>query len=151
MACTVWLLSVATTFNVARADREPVLAAENVHLKVNFPVDGQWSIGCGWQNESPASWHHASAQHVERIDEWIIASGQVETPDGSWSIRDAMRPVRDGLIQFKRRWLFLGEEPSGRVTLSVRFQVDTAKPRPFLPGIQYYGNPSGTRRQERRP
>lgn len=110
-----------------------------------FPPEGRWSIGCGWNEEAPDTWHHASAERTRSAGQWQIHEGTVTTPDGNWSIRDSERALPSGLRMLVRRWQYNGQKPTGPVTLSVRLQLNCEQPKPFLPGIQYYGNPSGTR------
>ncbi len=122
----------------------PDLGASALHS----PTDGLWSIGTGWSENASTAWHHGQPDHVERRGPWSIATGTVSTVDGVWEIRDLYRVTPEGTVQAKRRWHYTGEKPSGPVVLSVRFVVDATggqTPQPFLPGINYYGNPSGTR------
>lgn len=69
----------------------------------------------------------------------------METPGGTWAVRDAYR-VEGDLLRGVRRFEWRGKEPARRATLSVRFRVPGAKdPQAVLPGILYNGNPSGAR------
>ncbi|QEG00587.1 hypothetical protein Mal15_46580 [Stieleria maiorica] len=116
--------------------------------KLRSPAEGLWSIGTGWRDDAPADWHHGGPDQIEQRGPWTIATGTVATTDGTWEIRDQYRVTPQGALQAKRRWHYTGAKPSGPVVLSVRYVVDAPAenaPQPFLPGINYYGNPSGTR------
>jgi hypothetical protein len=86
---------------------------------------------------------------TETLGRWTRLSGSMTTDDGVWAVQDQYRTIEKGIVQCKRRWHYQGAKPSGPTVLSIRFQVDRgANPNPlrsFLPGINYYGNPSGTR------
>ncbi|MEM6362941.1 MAG: hypothetical protein AAF745_00835, partial [Planctomycetota bacterium] len=135
--------------------------AADVHLRVTprfelsisgatlvAPDQGLWMIGTGWSEHRPQRESHASPTEVTTVDSWHVLNGVVETPDGPWQIEDQFRLLDDGLVQGRRRWTYAGDQPSGPVVLTIQFQVDAPESssfRPFLPGINYFGNPSGTR------
>ncbi|MBN1345384.1 MAG: hypothetical protein JXQ73_22010 [Phycisphaerae bacterium] len=108
------------------------------------PVEGLWSIACDWGDRWPAEWRHAKPSSVSHVGEWTILEGTLELPDGSWRLRDAYRPAC-GVIQCTRRFEWTGKSTAQRCTLSVRYQAPGAKAQALLPGILYYGNPSGAR------
>ena len=158
----LFLLTVGVSW--ARAETPVSLALNDGRVSVSHsqladatlhsPDEGLWSIGNGWKDNAPTSWHHGEPGDVTRRGPWSIVSGTVATKDGDWHVRDQYRVTPDGNVQAKRRWQYLGENPSGPVVLSIRFQIDqeskpssnaSSGPKPFLPGINYYGNPSGTR------
>lgn len=113
------------------------------------PSEGLWSIGCGWEGDTAATVSHGDPEMATTLGEWTVLTGSVQTPDGSWEVQDQYRQLGEGLAQAKRRWTYQGKQPSGPVVLNIEFQVDRgdskAPLRTFLPGIQYFGNPSGTR------
>ncbi|MEM9368943.1 MAG: hypothetical protein AAGD07_23370 [Planctomycetota bacterium] len=132
----------------AELELTPSLKISDGAASIEAPADGLWTIGTGWENDVAKLEHHAKATQVTQFGEWHILSGQVETPEGSWRVEDQYRSLDAGLVQGRRRWTYDGAKPSGPVVLSIRFQVDalSSEPlRPFLPGINYFGNPSGTR------
>ncbi len=115
---------------------------------IHSPEEGLWSIGTGWNSNGPAKWHHGSPAKSTKRGEWTVLSGIISTGDGQWTVSDQYRVDASGLVHAKRRWQYDGSKPSGPIVLSIRYATDRTegKPlRPFLPGIQYYGNPSGTR------
>lgn len=119
---------------VARGDR----------VLLRSPADGLWSIATAWEDDWPAAWHHAAPERVERKDAWLVLSGTVKTPDGSWRVADAYR-VQHGVIEGLRRWTWNGERTAERCTLSVRWHAPGPGAQVLLPGICYHGNPSGVR------
>ncbi len=116
---------------------------------ITTPRDGLWTIGSGWDNDAPSEYVHGSPDETLTLGDWTVHSGTIETADGTWRLTDEYRKTSVGQIQAKRRWHYQGEKPTGPVVLSIRFQVDRGENgiplRPFLPGILYFGNPSGTR------
>ena len=119
-------------------------------------AEGLWSIGSGWQDDAPVRISYGKPDQTRIRGNWTVLTGTVETADGPWRIEDQYRQLEDGLVQAKRRWHYLGDKPSGPVVLTIEFQVTDDQPlraepivhaplRTFLPGINYFGNPSGTR------
>jgi hypothetical protein len=118
------------------------------NVTLRSPDDGLWSIGTGWKDDTAERWQHASPASVSSLGPWQVVSGTVPTVDGEWTVSDQYRVDERGLIHAKRRWQYGGAKPSGPVVLSIRFAMDRLEGQPllpFLPGIQYFGNPSGTR------
>lgn len=129
-------------------------AAENrqsgslCRVGLRAPESGLWTIGSGWEDNKSKLESHGNPVRFQRRGPWHVLSGEVETPAGAWQIEDQYRSLDNGLVQCRRRWTFAGDKPSGPVVLTIRFQVDAldgASLRPFLPGINYFSNPSGTR------
>lgn len=126
----------------AGRQRVEVLAVGEVILR--SPAEGLWSVACDWRDRWPAEWRHAGPKQVMTLGEWTILKGELEACGGRWLLEDAYR--RHGeLIQGRRRFQYHGAGPATRVTLSVRFQAPAARFQVLLPGILYYGNPSGAR------
>ena len=135
------MMSVTRT---ASAQEAPLLELESGGT-IASPSEGWWTIGTGWENEWPAKWHHGSVTRRESSGDWQIVHGQIQMPGGTWELRDAFRFLEDGLVELRRRWEWKGAEELREVTLSIRVQVPADEHRHFLPGINYYGNPSGVR------
>lgn len=120
----------------------------NVHVtsengaSISMPAEGLWSIAMGWENDWPENWKHAQALNLITSGDWKILSGTMTLPEGEWHFQDAFR-LEKGRIKCVRRFEWNGEKPLEKVTLSVRWKVDSKKVDVFLPGILYYGNPSG--------
>ncbi len=108
------------------------------------PDEGLWSIATGWREDWPSDWRHGNAVQIEKAGEWTILKGTINSSGGAWLLRDAYRPYK-GVIQCVRRWTWTGSQPVKTCTLSVRFQAGSTGATALLPGILYYGNPSGAR------
>src|ERR1035437_4685758 len=106
------------------------------------PADGLWSIATGWLNDWPTKWVHANPTKLTENGPWKILEGKITLPQGEWTLRDSYRQ-EEGRIHCIRRFEYKGKSPLKQVTLSVRWQVGFKNSQTFLPGILYYGNPSG--------
>ena len=118
-----------------------VLDGEDV---LNSPPEGLWSIATEWKNGWPAGWIHAGPTEIEHVGDWTILRGKIETPAGAWLLSDSYRP-EGNVIKCIRRFVWNGAAPAKFVTLSVRFQCRGRGSKAVLPGILYYGNPSGAK------
>jgi hypothetical protein len=135
----------ATSFRIAGpagAQRVDVIANGIVHAST--PADGVWSIACDWRDGWPADWHHAAPLAIETAGEWTILKGRLDACGGAWQLRDAYKNA-DGVVKVVRRFEWKGTGTAPKVTLAVRFQAPARKVNLLLPGILYYGNPSGAR------
>jgi hypothetical protein len=108
------------------------------------PAEGLWSIATSWDNSWPAVWHHASPTAIEQSGDWQIVKGEILLPRGKFKIRDAYR-TENGLVKCIRRFEWTGKADIDSITLSVRWKVPGKDLQAFLPGVIYYGNPSGSR------
>jgi len=109
------------------------------------PDEGLWSVATAWRDGWPAEWKHARPSRVEHLADWTVVSGRLELPQGVLELRDAFRP-ESGVIRGVRRFAWLGKGELSQCTLSVRWVAPgAAGARPLLPGVLYYGNPSGAR------
>ncbi len=111
-------------------------------ILITSPPEGLWSVATAWAGDWPAGWVHASPVKKEESGDWQILSGEVPLPQGIWKIRDAYR-MENGLVKCIRRFEWTGKQAIDSITLSVRFRVAGSNLQAFLPGILYYGNPSG--------
>ncbi len=109
---------------------------------ISMPSEGLWSIATDWQDDWPSSWVHASPQKIEESGEWKILTGVMKLPEGDMLLQDAYRNEK-GRIKCIRRFEWKGDKALEKVTLSVRWIVNAKNVAAFLPGILYYGNPSG--------
>ncbi|MEJ2702384.1 MAG: hypothetical protein P8Z79_08075 [Sedimentisphaerales bacterium] len=108
------------------------------------PAEGLWSIATDWKEGWPAKWVHGGPTEIERVGDWTILRGELQTPAGTWRISDSYRP-QGNVIGGIRRFTWQGAETAKRTTLSVRFECPGQGSRALLPGILYYGNPSGAK------
>lgn len=106
------------------------------------PSEGLWSIATDWSNGWPSGWVHAGPTECERAGDWTILRGELKTTSGVWQLRDAYRPEGD-VIKCVRRFTWRGSDTAKRTTLSIRFRCPGKGSGALLPGILYYGNPSG--------
>ncbi len=108
------------------------------------PEEGLWSIATGWENNWPAEWKHAHPLEMEQTNGWTILSGSLQVGKGEWKLRDAYRG-ENGMVKCIRRYEWQGDDTLKNITLSVRWRVKGEQLQTFMPGILYYGNPSGER------
>ena len=106
------------------------------------PSEGLWSIATAWENDWPGQWQHIQPSSMETIGEWKILKGKLQIPEGEYLLQDAYR-VEGTRIKCIRRFEWKGKQMLDKVTLAIRWQVPSPDTKPFLPGILYYGNPSG--------
>ncbi len=106
------------------------------------PMEGLWSIAHNWKNDWPDQWMHAIADSIETAGQWTIFHGKIELPEGKWILRDAFRE-EGNRVRCVRRYEWHGENEIRHITLSSRWQIPGYSDRVFMPGILYYGNPSG--------
>lgn len=119
-----------------------VLCGDKVCLQ--SPTEGLWSVSMGWQDDWPSDWRHAHVSEVEKVGDWTILRGEIETRQGRWQVSDSYLP-RDGVVKCVRRFVWEGKQVAKRCTLSVRFQCPGTGAGVVAPGILYHGNPSGAR------
>ena len=116
----------------------------NGNTVISPPDDGLWSVATGWSNSWPNKWVHASALKMDVVGDWYILAGEINLPSGTLKIRDSYK-AEQGLTKCIRRWEWAGSAILDSVTLSVRWKVKGTGLQAFLPGILYYGNPSGSK------
>ncbi|MFO0828268.1 MAG: hypothetical protein U0572_08970 [Phycisphaerales bacterium] len=115
------------------------------HVMAESPTDGLWSIALGWENGWPTEWRHAYAESSGEVGDWSVMGGHFDLDGGRLECTDAYRS-EGTVVHFRRRFEWKGTKPLEHCTLSVRWLVPEAQhAHPFMPGISYYGNPSGAR------
>jgi len=127
-----------------QGDSYRVQILEGGNVSMTSPAEGLWSIAMDWQDGWPSAWMHGKATELETVSNWTILKGQVQTPAGHWLVRDAYQQVGK-LVKCVRRFTWQGKQTAKRVTLSARFLCSGRGKRVLMPGIMYYGNPSGAR------
>lgn len=133
------------TLQVSQAPGMQIRVQAGDQVLLESPSEGLWSVATAWQDSWPAAWRHARPDQVVHTADWTVVTGKLELPQGTLELRDAYRPER-GVIRGVRRFTWLGPQELPRCTLSVRWLAPGAdRARPLLPGILYYGNPSGGR------
>jgi hypothetical protein len=111
---------------------------------LSSPPEGLWSIATAWKEDWPADWVHAKPTKIEHVGDWTILRGELKTGEGTWRLSDSYRP-EGNVIKCIRRFTWAGQGAAKHVTLSVRFQCHGKGSGALLPGILYYGNPSGAK------
>jgi hypothetical protein len=125
---------------VKEAYRVSVVA--NGKKLLQSPEEGLWSIALGWKEDWPDDWKHVPAIEKTESGEWTLLRGSLKLPGGEWRFIDAYR-AESGMIRCKRRFEWHGDSVLTRCTLAVRFQTPGTGKGVLMPGILYYGNPSG--------
>jgi len=111
---------------------------------LNSPKEGHWSIATEWKNSWPANWIHSNPTEKEKIGRNVILKGKLETTQGLFEITDSFITQND-IIKCVRRFEWTGEDTLKYCTLSIRFQCPGKGNKIMMPGILYYGNPSGSK------
>jgi hypothetical protein len=123
----------------------PIRLRVGDELLLQSPDEGLWSVATEWTNDWPAQWIHARPSKILRDGDWTRVSGEMELRGGRLVLLDSYR-VEGDLIRGLRRFTWEGKAELPRCTLSVRWMIPGAsEAKPLLPGILYYGNPSGAR------
>lgn len=128
-------------FRVAE-NRLQVLSGEEVIA--SSPSEGLWSVACGWKDGWPADWIHAVPTQSLREGEWTILRGEIAACGGKFAVEDSYRQ-EGGVVRGLRRFTWKGNQRLTQATLSVRFEAGADAAQAVLPGILYFGNPSGAR------
>ena len=147
--CVAGLAAVASEpppdIRVTDAPQRRVEVRSGDRVVCHSPDEGLWSIATEWKQDWPSDWRHASPVKVRQVGNWTVVSGALELAQGVLELSDSYR-LEGGLIRGVRRFTWKGSQDLPRCTLSVRWIVPGAKgAKPLLPGILYYGNPSGAR------
>lgn len=143
LAMFVSIMSYSHNLNVVEIDGSyHVVINSNNSICLQSPSEGLWSIATKWQNDWATKWQHAKASSVEHHGDWTVLKGTLSLPEGDWHLQDAYRKEK-GRIKCVRRFEWTGEQTLDSVTLGIRWKVNTKKAQAFLPGILFYGNPSG--------
>ena len=142
----VWVVPALATAQSLEVLQQGPFFQPSIHVQqdkiLTPPSQGLWSIATAWEANWPANWQHAGATEHEISGPWHILKGKLSLPQGDWVLRDAYKQQK-GRIQCIRRWEWRGEQALDSVTLSVRWQMQEQNVSAFMPGILYYGNPSG--------
>jgi len=140
-----------TSFEVSyNGESYSPLFIENENTALTIPEEGQWSVALDWNKDWPDQWVHAFADSIEMVGEWTILHGKITLPEGELLLRDAFRP-EENRVKCVRRYQWTGKTTLNHVTLSARWVTPVFSDRVFMPGILYYGNPSGYRNGQNMP
>jgi len=103
---------------------------------------GLWKIATEWQDDWPVDWEYFHPQHKIEKKNWIILKGQYNIQGGVIGIQDAYQ-LLENKIKCTRRYKWTGKEPLEKITITINWQSNAKNNDVLLPGILYYGNPSG--------
>jgi hypothetical protein len=133
------------TIRVGNAPHRGVEVRSGDRVLFQSPAEGLWSVATGWNDGWPSAWHHVNVGSVKQVGDWTAVSGTLELPQGKLELRDSYR-TEGNMVRGVRRFTWRGPQTLPQCTLSVRWMAPGAKnAKPLLPGICYYGNPSGSR------
>ena len=107
------------------------------------PEEGLWSVAADWQEGAPTNWIHVYATKKAVVGDVTVLSGETLLKGGTLRFRDCYEPER-GMLRCVRRYEYSGPTLEN-ISFSVRWTIPGERLQAFLPGIVYYGNPSGTR------
>lgn len=124
---------------------QPVVLRVQGRPAFTSPAEGLWSVATNWVEQWPAGWVHAQPARVSREGDWVRVAGSIELPEGRLDLTDDYRLEGD-VVRGLRRFTWHGKVELPRCTLTVRWQLPgVTNAHPLLPGILYYGNPSGAK------
>lgn len=114
----------------------------NVGLQVS--PKGMWSVATAWGEEWAENWHYGYPEKREELNGHIILSGKISLKEGDLLVRDAYKQ-ETGRVKCTRRYQWTGKTPLDSVTLAIQYLIPAKNRKLFMPGIMYYGNPSGAK------
>jgi hypothetical protein len=117
------------------------------NINLVSPKEGLWSVATSWENDWPSNWHHIQPDTVYKDGKWTMVLGKLTLPEGVFLLKDSYLEEL-GKIKGIRRFEWQGKQTLDSVTLAIRWVTPTGNGKPFLPGILYYGNPSGKKNGE---
>ncbi|MEL7119061.1 MAG: hypothetical protein AAFO07_06460, partial [Bacteroidota bacterium] len=138
---------ITPTFKGDHADfhlsKEGVTVICNDKTLIHSLPNAHWSIGTNWKDAWPNNWHFAKIDSIRSTHRWVLLYGQIEIPrKGSMLVRDAYT-LEKGVLKGIRRWQWTGADTLTKATLAIQFMTAGSDKKIYLPGLQYYGNPSG--------
>ena len=101
----------------------------------------------GTENEWPSNWQHVHPDTILKDGKWTILRGTLNLAEGKFLLKDSYLE-EGGKVKCIRRYEWQGKKTLETVTLAIRWAIPQKEVKPFLPGILYYGNPSGKKNGE---
>lgn len=102
-----------------------------------------WAIATNWNDQWPSNWFFARPDSLEKVHRWTLLHGQIDIPGkGVMRLRDAYT-LEKGILKGIRRWEWTGPDTLRKANLSIQFRNPAENKKIYMPGLQYYGNPSG--------
>ncbi len=109
--------------------------------RLTIPLAEYWAVATDFDGRLPSKWAFGAVGSAEPAGEGVILSGRIALPHGELTCTDSCE-IADGMLTIRRRWHYAGQDVD-RITLSYRFRLAGAGARVLIPGVMYYGNPSG--------
>ncbi len=122
-------------------DKDEVCFIHDGGAKLTIGKNEYWAIGTAFEGRQPSQWYYAGIEKVENLGYAVVLTGSVKLPQGEIFCTDSCE-FQHGLLKIRRRWRYAGETVEN-ITLSYRFRQPGGAGRVVIPGILYYGNPSG--------
>lgn len=123
--------------------KKGVKAYSNEQLLFRSLPDAHWAIATNWNKQWPSNWRFSIPDSIERTHRWTLLHGQIDVPGkGVMKVRDAYT-IEKGVLKGIRRWEWTGADTLKKATLSIQFHNPASEKKIYMPGLQYYGNPSG--------
>jgi hypothetical protein len=116
-------------------------------IALSSPSEGLWSMATSRENDWPSHWHHVRPDTLFEDGEWTMVKGTLHLPEGKFLFKDSYRE-EGKKVKCIRRYEWQGKKTLETVTLAIRWVIPQKEIKPFLPGILYYGNPSGKKNGE---
>jgi hypothetical protein len=154
---TILILSFSIPFIVSASEIVIDHSEKGYHVKfqknreiiLKSDSKGLWKIATRWQDDWPVEWEYFHPQHKIEKKNWIILKGQYNIQGGVIEIQDAYQ-LLENKIKCTRRYEWKGKKPLEKITLSINWQSNAKNNDVLLPGILYYGNPSGEKNGKNR-
>lgn len=148
----LWIILLATSPCKAQQTSINVIKKDNAYsieisdkkgnILLKSPASGLWAVATNWQDNWMINWIYGSPTKLEKVNDYIILSGKIELPEGDLLIRDSYKEEK-GRIKCIRRFQWTGNQPLNKTTLSIQYLAPAKGKSIVMPGILYFGNPSG--------
>lgn len=140
----------ATDLDIEKFDKGyQVKITKQDQVLLHSPEQGLWRIATGWKDRWPADWKNFHPQTKSIEGDWTILEGEFKIKKGILKIKDSYKKSGDR-IKCIRRYEWSGDRALEKVTLSIDWQSRAHNNDVMLPGILYYGNPSGAKNGKNR-
>lgn len=111
---------------------------------LSSPAQGLWTVAQDWSADGkPCEFTRVFPSRIDAGDGWTAAYGEAKTRGGVWRFKDVYSK-RGNMVKCVRRYEYSGKDAE-KVSLQNEFVVPVKSDRLLVPGVLYYGNPSGYR------
>ena len=115
--------------------------SDGKNSELSIPADEYFAVAADFQERLPVKWHYGKIDHWEKVGNGVVFYGKIEIPEGVIQCRDCCE-IKNSLLHICRRWHYSGKCVK-KITLTYRFRQMRSSSDILLPGVLYYGNPSG--------